>query len=136
MTNPLIHVLQNERIPSPHATHLSVPGKLAQSHRVTNSTGYNSTVFAGKDAQLDSVMDEIDRQGFIPEALIENETKVCIHTGSPDTLIKLTFSSSGSTIIWESMTRTLLLSQLKISSATFIPSTPQKSLPTLVMTRN
>lgn len=78
MTNPLAQVLHDDgRIPSPHATHLSVPGKLAHANRVTDSTGYNSTVFAGKDAQLDSVMDEIDRQGFIPESLIENETKVC-----------------------------------------------------------
>lgn len=73
MTNPLTSLINSER----SAAHdlLGVPGK-AQSKRVINSTGYNSTVFAGKDAQLDSVMDEIDRQGFIPESLIENETKV------------------------------------------------------------
>ena len=83
-------VLNTPQVSQP--SYLAVPGKLAQSRRVTNSTGYNSTVFAGKEAQLDAgelincyllrhgpnftVMDEIDRQGFIPESLIENETKV------------------------------------------------------------
>lgn len=73
MTNPLTAIIQNERIQG--SDFLNAPGK-AQAKRVTNSTGYNPTVFAGKDAQLDSVMDEIDRQGFIPESLIESETKV------------------------------------------------------------
>lgn len=77
MTNPLSQLINSERMNAPRAL-LNVPGKLAKSKRVTNSTGYNPTVFAGKEAQLDSVMDEIDRQGFIPESLIENETKVSI----------------------------------------------------------
>lgn len=75
MTNPLTAVLQNDRASNGGSDFLNVPGK-PQARRVTNSTGYNPTVFAGKEAQLESVMDEIDRQGFIPESLIENETKV------------------------------------------------------------
>lgn len=43
-----------------------------------SSSGYNSATFEGKEAQLESVMDEIDRHGFIPENLIENETKVSL----------------------------------------------------------
>lgn len=44
-----------------------------------SSSGYNSATFEGKDAQMDAVMDEIDRHGFIPEGLIENETKWFYH---------------------------------------------------------
>lgn len=56
---------------------LQVPGKLPSSHIITDkTTGYNSTPFAGKDDQLDKVMDELDRQGFVPENLIEHETNV------------------------------------------------------------
>lgn len=45
-------VLNTPQVSQP--SYLAVPGKLAQSRRVTNSTGYNSTVFAGKEAQLDA----------------------------------------------------------------------------------
>lgn len=57
-----------------------IPPHLNKSKIITDqSSGYSSATFEGKEAQLESVMDEIDRQGFIPENLIENETKVCIH---------------------------------------------------------
>lgn len=38
-------------------------------------SGYNSATFEGKESQMEAVMDEIDRRGFIPESLIEPETK-------------------------------------------------------------
>ncbi|VVT58032.1 uncharacterized protein SAPINGB_P006003 [Magnusiomyces paraingens] len=70
-SKPLLNVLAQ----STPLGHLTVPGKLPNSHVIKDSTsGYNSKPFAGKEAQLDAVMDEIDRQGFIPEHLIENET--------------------------------------------------------------
>ncbi|CAN6674685.1 NAD-specific glutamate dehydrogenase [Trichomonascus vanleenenianus] len=40
-----------------------------------SSSGYNSATFEGKEQQMERVMDEIDRHGFVPENLIENETK-------------------------------------------------------------
>lgn len=51
MSSPSLKVSLDDK-----PTHLAVPGKLEQSRRVTNSTGYNSTVFAGKEAQLDAGM--------------------------------------------------------------------------------
>lgn len=68
---PLIKTLQNQHHHH-HHHHLSKMNKVIHD----SSSGYTSTTFEGKDAQLEAVMDEIDRQGFIPEALIENETKV------------------------------------------------------------
>ncbi|OUM51244.1 hypothetical protein BVG19_g334 [[Candida] boidinii] len=38
-------------------------------------SGYNKIAFPGKDAQMSAVMDELDSLGFIPENLIESETK-------------------------------------------------------------
>ncbi|ODV87255.1 hypothetical protein CANARDRAFT_194948 [[Candida] arabinofermentans NRRL YB-2248] len=38
------------------------------------STGYKSTTFSGKKKQMSEVMDELDKLGFIPEAIIESET--------------------------------------------------------------
>ncbi|KAA8901754.1 hypothetical protein TRICI_006000 [Trichomonascus ciferrii] len=52
-----------------------------------SSSGYNSATFEGKEAQLESVMDEIDRHGFIPENLIENETKVAAYARDDKRLI-------------------------------------------------
>lgn len=80
-SKPLLNLIASEndnRAPSPHPTHLSVPGRLPNSKVIKDSTpGYQSAPFAGKEAQLDAVMDEIDHQGFIPENLIESETNVC-----------------------------------------------------------
>ncbi|CDK25964.1 unnamed protein product [Kuraishia capsulata CBS 1993] len=38
-------------------------------------TGYNSVPFSGRAQQMEHVMDEIDKCGFIPENLIEQETR-------------------------------------------------------------
>lgn len=41
----------------------------------SNASGYVPTPFPGKEKQFDLVLDELDRAGFIPEALIESETR-------------------------------------------------------------
>ncbi|KAK9484929.1 Glutamate/Leucine/Phenylalanine/Valine dehydrogenase-domain-containing protein [Lipomyces starkeyi] len=68
--------------PSPQPTHLSVPGvNTPNGHhhdfpRVLESTPfYAAKPFAGKEAQMEHVMDELDGRGFIPDNLIEHETK-------------------------------------------------------------
>lgn len=50
MSAPSLSVSQ----PDVLVSQLAVPGKLPNSKRVVNSTGYNSTVFAGKEKQLDA----------------------------------------------------------------------------------
>lgn len=41
----------------------------------SNASGYIPVPFAGKDKQFDQVLDELDKAGFIPENLLEAETK-------------------------------------------------------------
>ncbi|KAK9246544.1 Glutamate/Leucine/Phenylalanine/Valine dehydrogenase-domain-containing protein [Lipomyces tetrasporus] len=67
--------------PSPQPTHLSVPGSAQNGHhhdlpRVLEPTPfYRAKPFPGKEAQMEHVMDELDSRGFIPDNLIEHETK-------------------------------------------------------------
>ncbi|KAK9447581.1 Glutamate/Leucine/Phenylalanine/Valine dehydrogenase-domain-containing protein [Limtongia smithiae] len=74
--------------PSPQPMHLSVPGQLAKSslsrppsvfgngsHVLESSPFYVAKPFAGKDVQMEEVMDELDHRAFIPDSLVEAETK-------------------------------------------------------------
>ncbi|KAK9381265.1 Glutamate/Leucine/Phenylalanine/Valine dehydrogenase-domain-containing protein [Kockiozyma suomiensis] len=77
--------------PSPQPTHLSVPGSakpflhpelgrvdaaiIGGPHIIKESPFYVAKPFAGKEAQMEEVMDELDHRAFIPDTLIENETK-------------------------------------------------------------
>ncbi|ODV91984.1 hypothetical protein CANCADRAFT_80654 [Tortispora caseinolytica NRRL Y-17796] len=64
------------RSPSPLPTHISMESSSSQVKVLNDSTpGYVSEPFAGKINQMEAVMDDLDSKGFIPETLIENETK-------------------------------------------------------------
>lgn len=100
MVTPLVTISESGADARSHTstpTHslLGIPGhkRIIQSDE---GSGYNSATFEGKETQLEAgkfeesprvlcwptvlttVMDEIDRRGFIPEPLIESETKVCL----------------------------------------------------------
>jgi len=88
MVSPLVALAESEQQHHGHHHHSHLSAKLGLNKaRIINSdegSGYNSATFEGKESQLESVMDEIDRRGFIPENLIEAETKVCyspVHHG-------------------------------------------------------
>ncbi|KAK9475374.1 Glutamate/Leucine/Phenylalanine/Valine dehydrogenase-domain-containing protein [Dipodascopsis tothii] len=66
--------------PAASSTHLSLGGQqlsaLDHPKVVKGSTPfYVAKPFVGKDAQMEEVMDELDGKGFIPDNLIESETK-------------------------------------------------------------
>ncbi|KAF1985837.1 glutamate/leucine/phenylalanine/valine dehydrogenase [Aulographum hederae CBS 113979] len=63
------------RHPSPQPTHLSVPGRPNPRILHEKDSGYVAPKFEGKEKQMEEVMDLVDEQGFIPEALVEAETK-------------------------------------------------------------
>ncbi|KYG44899.1 hypothetical protein M433DRAFT_155085 [Acidomyces richmondensis BFW] len=65
------------RQPSPQPTHLSVPAAGPLPHRVLHETGsgYVAPKFEGKEQQMQEVRDQIDEKGFIPEELVDTETK-------------------------------------------------------------
>lgn len=69
-----VDILENGRTPSPHPTHLSVPGHPDSSRYIDAGPGYKAAPFEGKEKQLDSVIRDLEAKGFIPNALIENET--------------------------------------------------------------
>lgn len=52
----------------------SVPNIAALSLQ-SNASGYINVPFPDKDKQFDRVLDELDKAGFIPEALLESETR-------------------------------------------------------------
>ncbi|KAK9464158.1 Glutamate/Leucine/Phenylalanine/Valine dehydrogenase-domain-containing protein [Lipomyces oligophaga] len=65
--------------PSPQPVHLSVPGSVKSSiiggrHVIKESPFYVSKPFVGKEAQMEEVMDELDRSAFVPDTLIQDET--------------------------------------------------------------
>lgn len=68
------------RGPSPHATHLSIPGSGNSTPRIipqegAGGSGYVAPVFEGKEKQMEAVMDGIEEKGFMPPELVEAETR-------------------------------------------------------------
>jgi glutamate dehydrogenase len=69
-----------DRRPSPMPTHLSVPGSGHSTPRVipqegSGGSGYVAPTFAGKEKQMEAVMDGVEDKGFIPPDFVESETR-------------------------------------------------------------
>lgn len=64
----------NTRLPSPQPTHLAIPGS---PHRVLSEEdpGYIAAKFEGKEHQMEQVMDQLEKKGFIPAEFIVGETE-------------------------------------------------------------
>ncbi|CBF79408.1 hypothetical protein AN7451.2 [Aspergillus nidulans FGSC A4] len=64
----------NVRMPSPQPTHLAIPGS---PHRVLSEEdpGYIAAKFEGKEHQMEEVMDQLEKKGFIPPEFIVGETE-------------------------------------------------------------
>lgn len=62
------------RQPSPNPTHLKLPPLCQRRSIQDNGSGYLASVFAGRENQMDKVMDILDAKGFIPLQLVERET--------------------------------------------------------------
>lgn len=62
------------RTPSPKPAHISVIGK---SNHISSSdaAGYVTPAFAGKDKQMEEVMDAVEAKGFVPPDLVETEVQ-------------------------------------------------------------
>ncbi|KAL4987515.1 Glutamate/Leucine/Phenylalanine/Valine dehydrogenase-domain-containing protein [Aspergillus falconensis] len=62
------------RLPSPQPTHLAIPGS---PHRVLSEEdpGYIAAKFEGKEHQMEEVMDQLEKKGFIPPEFIVGETE-------------------------------------------------------------
>ncbi|KAL2866374.1 glutamate dehydrogenase (NAD(+)) [Aspergillus lucknowensis] len=62
------------RLPSPQPTHLAIPGS---PHRVLSEEdpGYIAAKFEGKEHQMEQVMDQLEKKGFIPAEFIVGETE-------------------------------------------------------------
>ena len=73
--NKLLDTVVQNREPTPQPTHLSVPGSGANTPRVLHEegSGYVAPKFEGKQQQRESVLDQVEEKGFIPEDLVENE---------------------------------------------------------------
>jgi glutamate dehydrogenase len=69
------------RGPSPHPTHLSVPGSSGVStpriipQEGAGGSGYVAPKFEGKAKQMEAVMDGVESKGFMPPELVEDETR-------------------------------------------------------------
>jgi glutamate dehydrogenase len=62
------------RQPSPNPTHLKLPTRCQRRSIQDDGSGYISGAFAGKEKQMDEVMDALDEKGFIPTKFVEQET--------------------------------------------------------------
>ncbi|KAL5337854.1 Glutamate/Leucine/Phenylalanine/Valine dehydrogenase-domain-containing protein [Aspergillus crustosus] len=64
----------NVRLPSPQPTHLAIPGS---PHRILSEEdpGYIAAKFEGKEHQMEQVMDQLEKKGFIPAEFIVGETE-------------------------------------------------------------
>ncbi|RAK75127.1 glutamate dehydrogenase (NAD(+)) [Aspergillus fijiensis CBS 313.89] len=63
------------RQPSPQPTHLGIPG--GGSHRILSEEdpGYVAAKFEGKEKQMEQVMDQLEKKGFIPVEFVVGETE-------------------------------------------------------------
>ncbi|KAH7392382.1 Glutamate/Leucine/Phenylalanine/Valine dehydrogenase-domain-containing protein [Phaeosphaeria sp. MPI-PUGE-AT-0046c] len=70
-----------DRKPSPHPTHLNVPGSSGVStpriipQEGAGGSGYVAPTFEGKEKQMEAVMDGVEQKGFMPPELVEDETR-------------------------------------------------------------
>ncbi|KAL2841205.1 Glutamate/Leucine/Phenylalanine/Valine dehydrogenase-domain-containing protein [Aspergillus pseudodeflectus] len=62
------------RLPSPQPTHLAIPGS---PHRILSEEdpGYIAAKFEGKEHQMEQVMDQLEKKGFIPAEFVVGETE-------------------------------------------------------------
>ncbi|KAL3457720.1 Glutamate/Leucine/Phenylalanine/Valine dehydrogenase-domain-containing protein [Aspergillus heterothallicus] len=61
------------RLPSPQPTHLAIPGS---PHRVLEEDpGYIAAKFEGKEHQMEQVMIEVDKKGFLPAEFVQPEVE-------------------------------------------------------------
>ncbi|KAL2809286.1 Glutamate/Leucine/Phenylalanine/Valine dehydrogenase-domain-containing protein [Aspergillus granulosus] len=61
------------RLPSPQPTHLAIPGS---PHRILEEDpGYIAAKFEGKEHQMEQVMIELDKKGFIPQDFVQSEVE-------------------------------------------------------------
>ncbi|PWY62974.1 NAD-specific glutamate dehydrogenase [Aspergillus eucalypticola CBS 122712] len=63
------------RQPSPQPTHLAIPG--GGQHRILSEEdpGYVAAKFEGKEKQMEQVMDQLEKKGFIPIEFVVGETE-------------------------------------------------------------
>jgi len=62
------------RQPSPKPTNLKLPTRCQRRSIQDNGPGYIAGAFAGREDQMDKVMDILDAKSFIPLQFVERET--------------------------------------------------------------
>lgn len=50
-----------------------VTNGIAKSHTIENVDGYNANIFPGKNEQMVQVCQYLEKSGFIPQELVQNE---------------------------------------------------------------